>query len=239
MAGALALRPHAPKDVLALGQVAHHVLGVHGRNRRAQRRQRPHDAVGVEKVVALHGKLADPVARAHAHKGANPPVVAVAQIHRHPGNRAAHEPARLAVLAAAIQRPVLVGDPAPERGRAHRVELGHPACNRARGAALVSRTFVRIHPHAALPLPSLPAATPAVGAPRTFPRPVELGRALNRAPDGLRPVGLPAPAGVPLVAHKAGITENPVHPRLVARAPERQLVAQRHVSRRVVAAVRR
>ncbi len=69
------------------------------------------------------------------------------------------------------------------------------------------------------------------------PRPVELGGVRHGAPYGLPPIGRAATPRVPLVAHEAARPEDPVHALLVARAPERQVVAQRHVGARVVAAL--
>ena len=218
--------PLAAEPALAVGEVAHHVLGIRARYVRPERRQRPDDARLVQQHVAVERPLAHPSCHRHAHERAHVSRVDVLQVARDPGRGRRHG---VAQLPGGVRRPEpspVVHVPALDRGRhvcglpRRDAIVGYPLLL----APLCSRTCVLI-------LRARGQFRPPA------PRPVDVRASRDRALDGLRAVRRSAAPAVPLVAHEAAPAEDPVHARGVARAPERQVAAERHVGGGMVAAL--
>jgi len=219
--------PLAAEPALAVGEVAHHVLGIRARYVRPEWSQRPDDARLVEQHVAVERPLAHAACHRHAHERAHVSRVDVLQVARDPGRGRRHG---VAQLPGGVRRPEpspVVHVPALDRGRhvcglpRRGAIVGYPLLL----APLCSRTCVLV----------LRARGPFRSP---VPRPVDVRASRDCALYRLRAVrGAPA-AGVPLVAHEAGASEDPVHATGVAPAPEGQVGAQRHVGCRPVASLR-
>ena len=126
-------RPLAAEPALAVGEVAHHVLGIRARYVRPERCQGPDDARLVEQHVAVERPLAHAACHGNAHERAHVSRVDVLQVACDPGRRRRHGVSQLALGVDRPEPPALVDVPALDRGRALRgllrrgVIVGYPS----------------------------------------------------------------------------------------------------------------